>query len=77
MECDGLEQLRFCSSPKTANIPLVMRSLIAIDIRILVLKPARELKTLDDVVLIVLVPVGEFPDLVESRFLIVDRRLCL
>jgi hypothetical protein len=77
MECDGSEQLRFRSSPETADVPFMMRTLVGIDIGVVILKTPGELKPLNDVVLIVLVPVGKFPDLVESLLLAIDGRIRL
>ena len=75
-----LEQLRLGAESKATDIPFRVSSLIRIHDRVVELEASAELQALDHRVVVVLVPIGELPDRVERRRLLLDafslRRCC-
>ena len=65
-----LEQLRLGAESKAADIPFRVFSLVRIHYRVVELEASAELQPLDHGVVLVLVPVGELPDRVERRRLL-------
>ncbi len=63
MQRQRAKQFRLGADAQTANVPATVVALVSIDCRVFVLKSPTEKQTLHDGILIVLVPLGEFPDL--------------
>ena len=61
-----MEKLRLHAEPHPSDIPIAVRSLVRIDGRVFVLKPSAEENALNGLVLVVAVPLGKLPDIIEG-----------